>query len=358
MNCRVDNQGIENILTLGACSYISHTAAEFDRSADLGGYHPSHILIGRYSSLAGGMNILMAFNHSYKGATSTFPFEDRPRMQKIISQTALNFSDFDYPPNLRARENRHQLIIGHDVWIGYGVLFVGGVNVGNGAIIGAGAVVAKDIPPYAIAVGNPARVVKYRFDEETIKKLLAVKWWNWSFEKILANCKYMKDTEKFLASHYSPELEDFPEDEISRQLKSIRKHGDKIYHFIPDFRADNSLWLRVVLGFCQSNFKNSLLVIWLDRNSENDFELLANAVNSFGNGAEKNILVLEAEEGKIFSPNALRQGTHFITTREMSTLAALDYLWDTDIKIISALDDGIFDGEPLVDWKQILNIEL
>ena len=61
---------------------------------------------------------------------------------------------------------------------------LGGVKIGNGAVIGTGAVVAKNIPPYAIAVGNPARVIKYRFDEETIKKLLAVKWWNWDLKKL------------------------------------------------------------------------------------------------------------------------------------------------------------------------------
>ena len=82
------------------------------------------------------------------------------------------------------RRNPCQIIIGHDVWIGHGVKILGGVKIGNGAVIGTGAIVAKNIPPYAIAVGNPARVIKYRFDEETIKKLLAVKWWNWDLKKL------------------------------------------------------------------------------------------------------------------------------------------------------------------------------
>lgn len=95
---------------------------------------------------------------------------------------------------------------------------MGGVKIGNGALIGANSVVAKDIPPYAIAVGNPARVIKYRFDEETIKKLLAVKWWNWDAKKIADNLPLMNDVEKFLELHYSPELDAFPEDDISRRL--------------------------------------------------------------------------------------------------------------------------------------------
>ena len=82
---------------------------------------------------------------------------------------------------------------------------------------------------------------------------------------------------------------------------------------------------------------------------------MAEAVKLVGNGAEKNILVVEEAAGENFSPCAIRKGTHFITTREITTLEALDYLWNTDVKIISALDDWIFDGESLVDWSGLYN---
>lgn len=75
-------------------------------------------------------------------------------------------------------------IIGNDVWIGENVTILPGVHIGDGAIIGANSVVAKDIEPYSIAVGNPCRVVKKRFDDETIEKLLELKWWDWGEEKI------------------------------------------------------------------------------------------------------------------------------------------------------------------------------
>ncbi len=68
--------------------------------------------------------------------------------------------------------------IGNDVWIGYGALIVGGVTIGDGACIGAGAIVTKDVPPYAIVGGVPAKVLKYRFPEQIIAKLLDEKWWN------------------------------------------------------------------------------------------------------------------------------------------------------------------------------------
>ena len=70
------------------------------------------------------------------------------------------------------------IIVGNDVWIGHGVTILSGVTIGDGAVIGACAVVSKDIPPYAIAVGNPIRIIKYRFDKESIDKLLKIAWWD------------------------------------------------------------------------------------------------------------------------------------------------------------------------------------
>lgn len=89
--------------------------------------------------------------------------------------------------------------IGNDVWIGYRSMILSGVVVGDGAIIGAGAVVTKDVPPYAIAAGNPAKVFKYRFDEETRGTLLRVRWWEWEIEKIVDNVHILccNDVEAF-----------------------------------------------------------------------------------------------------------------------------------------------------------------
>lgn len=94
-----------------------------------------------------------------------------------------------------------KVIVGNDVWIGHNVTVMGGVNIGNGAVIGSGAIVTKDIPPYAIAVGNPAKVIKYRFDEEIREKLLEIKWWDWDYETIKKRLNEFNQIESFIQKY-------------------------------------------------------------------------------------------------------------------------------------------------------------
>jgi hypothetical protein len=80
----------------------------------------------------------------------------------------------------------HRVTLGHDVWLGHGVIVLPGVTIGTGAAIGAGAVVTKDVPPFAVAVGNPARVIRFRFPEHIRDALLRIAWWDWSRDKLAA----------------------------------------------------------------------------------------------------------------------------------------------------------------------------
>ena len=87
----------------------------------------------------------------------------------------------------RSWDHKGDIIIGNDVWIGFEAVILAGVAIGDGAIIGTRAVVTKDVPPYTIVGGIPAKPIKKRFDEDTISELLRIKWWDWSNEKIVRN---------------------------------------------------------------------------------------------------------------------------------------------------------------------------
>lgn len=96
---------------------------------------------------------------------------------------------------------RKPIIIGNDVWIGMNATILDGVNIGNGAIVAAGAVVTKDVPAYAIVGGIPAKVIKYRFDEEKIQKLNEIKWWDFSMDNLTDVEKYFFDIETFIKKY-------------------------------------------------------------------------------------------------------------------------------------------------------------
>lgn len=85
--------------------------------------------------------------------------------------------------------NKGDTVIGNDVWIGLGATFMPGVRVGDGAIIAAGALVAANVAPYAVVGGNPAKLLRSRFDEATISELLRLRWWDWPIERITENVK-------------------------------------------------------------------------------------------------------------------------------------------------------------------------
>jgi serine acetyltransferase len=94
--------------------------------------------------------------------------------------------------------------IGNDVWIGDGVTIVGELTIGDGTIIGACSVVAKDVPPYAIVAGNPIKIIRYRFTEEQIKKLLDIKWWEWEHPLIRERIKDFLDINIFITKYGKP----------------------------------------------------------------------------------------------------------------------------------------------------------
>lgn len=134
--------------------------------------------IGKYCSIADGVEIIMGGNHHHEWLT-TYPFY---RDNKIYLE-ATGKQD-------KACRNT---TIGNDVWIGKNALILGGINIGDGAVIGAGSVVCKDIPPYAIAAGNPIKILKYRFSAEVINELIEIKWWDWDENKIKESIPFLLD---------------------------------------------------------------------------------------------------------------------------------------------------------------------
>lgn len=151
--------------------------------------------MGRYCSVAEEVQIGRQ-NHPIDWvSTSPFLYLDNREIMPVSNRIAPSLSLHTYQHGVAPTKMKHTYI-GHDVWIGHGAIVNAGVNIGNGAIIAAGAVVTKDVPPYAIVGGNPAKIIRYRFDEETIDKLQKLAWWNYS-PKQLADIP-MHDVSEFI----------------------------------------------------------------------------------------------------------------------------------------------------------------
>ena len=151
---------------------------EFEKNNVLYHYpvNGDRLIIGRFCSIACGARFLFTSgNHALKSlSTYTFPiFFDEWGLD------AKNIRD--------AWDNKGDTVIGNDVWIGYEAIIMPGVKIGDGAIVGTRAVVTGDVPPYTIVGGVPARPIRKRFGDETIRRLEALRWWDWDEEKLRRN---------------------------------------------------------------------------------------------------------------------------------------------------------------------------
>jgi len=140
------------------------------------------LIIGKFCSIACGTKFLFnCANHTLKSlSTYTFPlFYEEWELEKSNITTAW--------------DNKGDIVIGNDVWIGYEAVIMAGVHIGDGAIIAARAVVTKDVPPYTIVGGTPAKEIRKRFDAEVIQQLLMLKWWDWSTDEIRQCLPYIME---------------------------------------------------------------------------------------------------------------------------------------------------------------------
>jgi acetyltransferase-like isoleucine patch superfamily enzyme len=182
-SCQINSCEFENYVVIfentkmyeakvGAYSYIQSEGRIFNCE------------IGRFCSIASGVTIAPGIHDMNRVSTHPIFVQKTTPLPKVYAKR-----DFI--------ETSAKVSIGHDVWIGEKSIILDGINVGNGAVIAAGAIVVKDVEPYSVVGGVPARHIKYRFDEQTIELLQQSEWWNFSEKWFEDNAEYMLDIEQF-----------------------------------------------------------------------------------------------------------------------------------------------------------------
>ena len=170
------NAIIQSKVQIGDYSYLN---TQFGKS-----YIDSDVVIGKYCSIAPNVCIALG-GHDLSYITTSPILYDKKR--GFVIKTIHNES------------NNKKTVIGNDVWIGANANIKKGITIGNGAVVAMNSVVTKNVPDYAIVAGNPAKIIRYRFKPEEIKKLLEMKWWDWPEEKIRNNIDAFYNIENFIA---------------------------------------------------------------------------------------------------------------------------------------------------------------
>ena len=158
------------------------------------------LVIGKFCSIACGAKFLFTSANHTQASLSTYPFPI------FFEEWGLDVRDIT-----SAWDNKGDIIIGNDVWIGYEAVILSGVTIGDGAIIGARAVVTKDVPPYTIVGGVPAKPIRKRFSDDTISALLKIKWWDWPEEEIR---RHMTAIRAGRVDRLQPPCKGVPQDEL------------------------------------------------------------------------------------------------------------------------------------------------
>ena len=322
------------MITIGERSYIVSGSLETSNGNN------DHVLIGKYASLSHRLTFMIGVNHDYHYIT-TYP-------QHIIEGTQSSYPETlpDPSEDLLNHYFHHQIIIGNDVWIGADVTLMGGIRIGNGAVIGAGAVVAKDIPPYAIAVGNPVRIIKYRFDKNTIARLQRIKWWNWpqsDIEKYLPrfnqNMRAFLDTFDVLTEQESSPAYD----EAISSIRALKADGYQIAYFVPDFEIDvsHAVWPRVIESYLSAYTAGNPIALMLALPDGDAYaaqiEVIQSLLTQYGEDAP--LILSHTCSGKLgCSIEALQESDVYITTREGISSLCVDYAADADLSIRYGLD--------------------
>lgn len=318
----LDEQRQFPVLVIGRDSYIEEAWAEVVFDANM----IYNVQVGRYSSIAGDVRIIVDMNHDYRRVC-------QGRIREV-----------PYPRPQRTRR-KGQVIIMNDCWIGDAVTIMSGVTIGNGAVVAAGAVVAKDVPAYAIVAGNPAEVIGYRFEKEQIEALELIRWWNWPEEKVQAASGLLYgDIDTFIRiflPEAQKELQQIPMADIV-PMEKTQTGPDKRLLYVPDFEQDYPTYPGVIDAFVHTYANTNyelLLYVKEDMDLQGKLDRLDEIFAQYEDvDCYVNLFVANPEDER----SLFGQVDAYITNRSTNNVMYMDMADLYGIPCISGVDMPVF----------------
>ena len=312
------------LISMDRCSYIVSSSIESGINFDIPG-NRHHIQVGKYSSIAHKLKFNIDLNHDYlRVTTGVIPELKHLKMSRI--------------------KRKGEILIGNDVWIGSDVSIMGGVTIHNGAVVAANSVVTKDVPPYAIVGGNPAKIIKYRCSQETIDKLNKIKWWNWSPEVISERAEdFELSLEEFSNKYYGENS--LVDTSVKDDLLAMNPDFFNIenrFLYLADFLENHSAFNNVIHDYISySRAHSSALVIYIpkDDKSSLQFEKLASVLESY---EDEDCLIMIYEGMSDIDETLLKHVTGYITSRNPRNLDCAETAHILGVPIYSGFSKPIF----------------
>ncbi len=303
------------ILRLDKNSYIVTAQIQSDINYDK--LRVNHnLLIGKYCSLADSIKFMVGMNHDY---------------ESVSTGVCSIWKDMDMPFKI-ARKN--QILLQNDIWVGSGVTIMSGVTIHNGAVIACNSHVVKDVPPYAIVGGNPAKIIKYRFSEDQIEKLLKISWWDWNDKKLEKYKNYfVKSVNEFTDRFY---------EENTPEIPALNYNKTKpICLFFPDLDDVYPITEHVIRNFCKCNDDIELLIyLNSDDKTQGYVQQIQQIMKKLKCEDNDNIVLLidqVLDERSLFNI-----ADFYVTSRTLATVKRTCLADEFNVKICSGVDDPIF----------------
>lgn len=328
-NCSYNNLPEYALLSIDRESYICSSVIENSDEGQVPNGRVIHNLqIGRYCSLSNDIYFLIGRGKDYSRVTTS--------AAKVFHQA----------PNMYHKHHeKGSVIIQNDVWVGRKASFMSGVTVYNGAIVAAMSHVVKDVPPYAIVGGNPAKVIGYRFEEEIIKKLQTIQWWYWTEEKIEENaCYFNDDIDAFCSRFY-----DEARNEIESVISTAGVCEKDRYFILLDYDDNYPITPYVIDEFLNINIQQSkkeLIVFYDGGREKTEFtKELQKIIETMNDNAQIQCSVQWLEGGVQEIKELMPTIKHLIINRRSETIQLMCYaeLYGKEVEIISGVDIPILE---------------